>query len=131
VDAAGDGLDRVERAGEVQPGDDRAVGLGLGGEPQRERRLARARLTAEGDAGAARQAARPENRVERGETGPDDPLDRPPGLRLAVRREGCRRQRSDDPRSCRAPSRLEGRQSSRHVRGERRHQAGMIEQMFY
>ena len=28
-DAAGDRLDRVERAGEVQPGDDRAVGLGL------------------------------------------------------------------------------------------------------
>jgi len=38
ADAAGDGLDRVERSGEVQPGDDRAVGLGLGDEPQGEGR---------------------------------------------------------------------------------------------
>ena len=33
-DAAGDGLDRVEGSGEVEPGDDRTVGLGLGGHPQ-------------------------------------------------------------------------------------------------
>jgi hypothetical protein len=37
-DAASDGLDRIERPGEVQPGDDRAVGLGFGDEPQGERR---------------------------------------------------------------------------------------------
>jgi hypothetical protein len=62
-DAAGDGLDRVEGAGEIQPGDDRAVGLGLRGEAKGERRLAGAGVTSEGDAGAARQAARAEDRV--------------------------------------------------------------------
>jgi hypothetical protein len=36
ADTAGDGLDRVERPGEVEPGDDRAIGLGLGDEPQGE-----------------------------------------------------------------------------------------------
>ena len=32
------GLDRIERPGEVQPSDDRAVDLGFGDEPQGERR---------------------------------------------------------------------------------------------
>ena len=36
ADAAGHGLDRVERASEIEPGDDRAVGLGFGNEPQGE-----------------------------------------------------------------------------------------------
>ena len=134
--AAGDGLDRVEAPGEIQPGDDRAVDLGLCREPEGEGRLAGARLAAEGDARTARQAARTEDRIERREAGPDDPLrtaatgrfageDR---LRFLVR-ERRRRQRPDDPRSCRAPACLEGRQSSRHVRGERRHRP-TIEQMF-
>jgi hypothetical protein len=35
-DAPGSGLHRVERPGQVQPGDDRAVGLGLGDEAQGE-----------------------------------------------------------------------------------------------
>ena len=129
-DAAGDRLDRVERAGEVQPGDDRTVGLGLRGEAERERRLARAGVPAECHAGAPWQAARPEDRVECREAGPDDPVDGFRGRpRRLVLRQRCRRQRSDDPRSCRAPACLEGRQSSRHVRGKRRHRP-TIEQMF-
>jgi hypothetical protein len=130
ADPAGDGLDRIEGAGEVQPGDDRTVGLGLGGETEGERRLAGAGVAAEGDAGAPRQAARAEDRVERREARPDDPLDGPAGgsrLFLFGQRRG--RQRSDDPRSCRAPACLEGRQSSRHVRGKRRHRA-TIEHLF-
>jgi hypothetical protein len=130
TDAAGDGLDRIEGAGEVEPGDDRAVRLGLRGEPEGERRLARACVAPEGDAGAAGQAARAEDRVEGRETGPDDPVDRVAALRLRLRRQRCRRQRPDDPRSCRSPPRPEGRESSRHVRGDRRHQTRIIEQMF-
>ena len=80
-DAAGGGLDRVEGPGEVQPGDDRAVGLGLGDEAEGERRGAGARRAAQGHAGAPRQPARPDDRVEGREAGPDDPLDA--GSRLA------------------------------------------------
>ena len=64
-DAAGDGLDRVEAARQVQPGDDRAVRLGLGGEPEDERGPAARAVAADRDAGRSRQAARPEDRVER------------------------------------------------------------------
>jgi len=130
--AASDGLDRVEGAGKVQPGDDRAIGLGLRGEAEGERRLARAGVAAEGDAGAPGQPAGAEDRVERGEAGPDDPLDAGPRrLRgsLVLVRQRRRRQRPDDPRSCRSPARLEGRQSRRHIRGEGRHRQ-TIEQMF-
>jgi hypothetical protein len=134
ADAAGDRLDRVKGSGEVQPGDDRAVDLGLRGEAQGEGRLAGAGVAAEGDAGAAGQAARPEDRVERRKAGPDDPLDGPGSrprrlVRLDLRRQRSRRERPDDPRSCRAPACLEGRQSSRHIRGERRH-LSILEQMF-
>jgi hypothetical protein len=136
ADAAGDCLDRIEAPGEIQPGDDGTVDLGLGSDPQGEGRLARARLAAEGDARAAWEPARPENRVQLRKAGVDHPLDDVPGclagngerLRLLIRQRG-RRERPDDPRSCGAPACLEGRQSSRHVRRERRH-GGMIEQMF-
>jgi hypothetical protein len=141
ADAACRGLDRVERPGEVQPGDDRAVRLGLGDEPQGEGRGTGARSTAQGDAGAAGKAARPDDRVERGEAGPDDPLDassrlaRGRGSELGwvvgrLGRERRRGQRSHHPRSCRAPSRLEGRQSSRHVRGEGGHRMARLEHLF-
>jgi len=125
-DAAGDGLDRVEGAGEVQPGDDRAIGLGLRGEAEGERRLARAGIAAKGDARTPRQSTGAEDRVERGKTGPDDPLDAARRrlrrlVRLDLGGQWRRRQRPDDPRSCRSPARLEGRQSRRHVRRERRH----------
>ena len=76
---AGDRLDRVEAPGEVQPGDDRAVDLGLCREPERECRLAGARLAPERHARAARQATRTDDRVEARKAGPDDPLVRAVG----------------------------------------------------
>jgi hypothetical protein len=121
---AGDGLDRVEAPGKIQPGHDRAIDLGLRGEPEGEGRLAGARLAAERHACAARQAARAEDRVEGGKAGPNDPL---VGVvrsgRLLLRFQGLRGpgQRPDRPRSCGTPACLEGRQGSRHVRGKRRH----------
>jgi hypothetical protein len=141
ADAAGGGLDRIERPGEVQPGNDRAVGLGLGDEPEGEGGGARARSAAQGHAGGAWQPARPDDRVESRKAGPDDPLDAGPWLARRRRggpvvdagrlgRERRRGQRSDDPRSCRAPSRLEGRQSSRHVRGEAGHRTARLEHPF-
>jgi hypothetical protein len=138
-DAAGRGLDRIEGASQIEPGDDRPVDLGLRRQPESEGRLAGAGVTTECDARAARQAARPENRVEYRKAGPDDPLHAMTGgqrrlmgewpiggeclvgLRLVGQRH--RRQGPDDPRagrgllsgdprSCRAPACLEGRQSS-------------------
>jgi hypothetical protein len=125
-DAASNRFNRVEAPGKVEPGDDRAVDLGLRGEAEGKGRLAGAGLAPNGDAGAPRQAAGPEDRIEGREPGSDDPLDG--AARLF--REGRRCQRSDNPRSCRAVACLEGRQSSRHIRGERRH-GTIIEQMFY
>ena len=141
LDTAGGGLDRIERPGKIQPGDDRTVGLGLGDEPQGEGGGTGARGAAEGDAGRARQAARPEDRVEGREAGPDDPLDassrldRGSGSELGwvvgrLGRERRRGQRSDHPRSCGTPSRLERRQSSRHVRGEAGHRTVRLEHLF-
>ena len=142
-DAAGSGLHGIERSRQVQPGDDRAVGLRLGDEPEGERGRARARRAGQRDARAPREplARRSHDRVERGEAGPDDPLDTGPGLaggrlgglgwvveRLGRERRGG--QRPDHPRSCGTPPRLEGRQSRRHVRGEAGHRTASIEQMF-
>jgi hypothetical protein len=140
-DAAGGGLDRIEGAGEVEPGNDRAVGLGLGNEAQGEGGGAGARGASQGHARGAREPARPDDRVEGREAGPDDPLDA--SSRLAhgrgselgwvvgrLGRERRRGQRSHDPRSCRAPSRLKGRQSSRHVRGKAGHRIARLEHLF-
>ena len=59
---------------EVEPGHDRARGLGLGGEPQDERGPAARAVAADRDARRAGQAAGSQDRVERREAGPDDPL---------------------------------------------------------
>jgi len=140
ADAASDGLDRVERPSEIQPGNDRTVRLGLGDEPQREGGGAGAGGASERDARGARQTARADDRVERGEARPDDPLDA--SSRLArgrnelgwvvgrLGRERHRGQRSDHPRSCGTPPRLERRESSRHVRGEAGHRTTSIEHLF-
>lgn len=141
TDAAGGGLDRIEGAGEVEPGNDRSVRLGLGDESQGEGGGTGRRRAAERDAGRAREPARPEDRIERREAGPDDPLDA--SSRLAhgrgselgwvvgrLGRERRRGQRPNDPRSCSTPSRLEGRQSSRHVRGEAGHRTVRLEHLF-
>jgi hypothetical protein len=141
TDAAGGGLDRIERPGKIEPGNDRAVRLGLGDEPEGEGRGTRGRCAAQRDAGATRESARPDDRIEGRKAGPDDPLDTGPRLArgrgsgsvVDVRRLGRKRrrgQRSHDPRSCRTPSRLEGRQSSRHVRGEAGHRTAILEHLF-
>ena len=80
---AGGRLDRIERPGEIEPGDDRAIGLGLRDETERERGCAGARRALQGDARAAGQPARSDDGVQRGEAGPDNPLDA--GSRLARR----------------------------------------------
>ena len=72
IDAAGDGLHRIEGAGEVQPGHHRALGLGLGGDPEGEGRPAAGAVAADGDTGRSRQAAGPQDRIERREPGVDD-----------------------------------------------------------
>ena len=140
-DAARGGLDRIEGSGEVEPGDDRAVGLGFGDEPQGEGGGTGRRRAAESDAGRAWEPARPQDRVERRKAGPDDPLDASSRLACGrggelgwvvgrLGRERRRGQRPHDPRSCGTPSRLEGRQSSRHVRGEAGHRIARLEHLF-
>ena len=126
LDAAGDGLDRVQASGEVEPGDDCARRLGLGGEPEGEGRLARRARPPQGHAGRPREPARAEDRVECGEARRDDPPlgevglgrevgldDGRPGSRRRCRGEG---QRAPDG-SCRTPSRLERREGLGHVPG--------------
>ena len=73
-DAAGDGFDRVEAPGEIDPGHDGAARLGLRGEPVDERGPAARAVAPERDARRARQAAGSQDGVERREAGPDDPL---------------------------------------------------------
>jgi hypothetical protein len=138
--AAGDGLDRVERLGKVQPRDDGAGRLGLRGESQGERRPAARQVTPERDAHPARQATRAEDRVQRREPGREDlgwvrlASRTATDLRLIVRNlERHGRERADDltesRRSGRAPLRPKGRESRRHVRGEHRH-GSIIEHPF-
>ncbi len=74
ADPTGDRLDRVEAPGEVHVGDDRAGGLGLRREPEGEGGLAARGVSPDGQGGRARDPARAEDRVQRGEPGPDDPI---------------------------------------------------------
>ena len=141
ADTTGDGLDRIEAPGEIQPGHDGTRRLGLRGKPQDERGPAAGAVTANGDARRARQPAGSQDRVERGKPGPYDPLVQV-GFRLRSRRlfrrqarrscqrEGPVRGSFGDPRSCRSPTSLEARHSCRHVRGECRHPF-KIEHLFY
>ena len=71
-DAAGHGLHRIKRAGEVQPGDDRPAGLSRRRDPQRQRGLARRHVPAKRHRGRARQAAGAEDGVQRREPRGDD-----------------------------------------------------------
>ena len=110
--AAGDRLNRVERAGEVQVRDDRPAGLGLRDEAQRERGLAAGRIAVHRDAGCTRQTARAEDRVQSREAGGDDAavVCRDEGLRF-VQRHCCKR--ADDRRDLpRPPSSAELRHPS-------------------
>jgi hypothetical protein len=72
ADPAGDGLDGVEGAIEVEVRDDRPGGLGLGDEPERERGPAAREVAGQRETGGPRDATGTEDRVELGEAGRDD-----------------------------------------------------------
>ena len=125
VDAPRNGLDRVERRREVQPRHDPARGLGLRGEPQRQRGPAARGVTAHRHAHPARHAAGPEDRVELREAGREDPrgIDSrrrprsrvgPVRVRVGVDRNGHGGERPHDlagvAGSSRAPARPQGRE---------------------
>ena len=144
TDPAGRGFDRIERPGKIQPGHDRAVRLGLGDEPQGERRRPRRRRSPDGDAGTAWQTAWSDDRVQLRKAGPDDPFDA--SSRLARRgrdryelgwvverldRERRGGQRSDHPWSGGPPPRCPQETKARpHVREETGHRTISIERMF-
>ncbi len=111
--AAGHGLHGIQRRREVQPGHDRARGLGLRDEPQGQRRATARDITADREAHPARDAAGTEDRIELGKAGRmdaiviDRPIDRRPdrwadrwaASRLALRArilERNGRERPDD-----------------------------------
>ena len=129
-----DRLDRVEAAGQIDIGDDRAGGLGFGRKAQGEGGLAARGIPPDGERGRARDPTRAEDGVQRGEPGPDDPLvvDRPSRAALWLVGEWDRGERPHDrhgpaerlptdPWRGLSPARPEGRQGRRHVRGESRH----------
>ena len=134
-DAAGDGLDRVEAAREIEPGHDRALRLRLRGDPEGEGRATAGTLAADRDAGRLREAARPQDRVERRKARVDDAVVIEAGLvawllvgRLVrERRDG---QRSDDPRSCRSPASPQARDSGVHITTRVRHRTSRLEHLF-
>lgn len=155
ANAARHRLDRVQAPGEVQIGDDPAAPLDRRGKPEGERRLAARCLAVESGGGGPGQAARPEDRVERGEAGRDDlaevgragPGQAPAGAggrldggltdRLGQRqrrRPGNQGERADDVHrgSGRylAPALPEGGQSRGDCGGGARHGTTSIERMF-
>jgi len=132
ADPAGDGLDRVEAARQVEPGHDRALRLGLRCDAQAEGRPSAGAGAPDRDAGRLREAARAEDRVERGEASADDTVVGSgvvPRLDLLcrIRHQG---QRADDLRSCGTPPGPEARDGSVHITTTGRHRTPMIEQMF-
>lgn len=133
-DPASDRLDRIERAGKIQPGDDRTGGLGLGGEPQGESGPAARGVPAQGHAGRSGQAAGAEDGVECREAGRDDLAAGQLRRKRVPRRHERRNKRSlahfvvgeghgrqcphglpEPARRGRSPASLEGRQRGRHV----------------
>lgn len=132
VDAAGDRLDRVEAARQVEPGHDAPGCLCLRGNPEAQRGPATGAGAPDRDAGRLRKTARPEDRIERSETGADDAVVRTRvvlGLDVLrrVRHEG---QRADHPRSCGTPPGPEARDGGIHITPTGRHRRPRIERMF-
>ena len=136
LDPAGDGLDRVEGLGEVQPGDDGAGRLRLGREPQRERGPPARGIAAQRHAHPPRHAAGAEDAIEFREPCREDPIRvrLPAGLRFTrcLHRHGC--QRADDlagKAGCgRAPARSQSRKGGGQIGGRSNHRPISIEQMF-
>ncbi len=121
-DAAGDGLDRVEAARQVEPGHDRALRLCLRCDAQAQGRPSAGAGAPDRDAGRSREAAGAEDRIERGEAGADDAVIGPRvvqwldiGRLVGHGRRGRQRQRPDHPRSCGTPSSPEARDSGVHI----------------
>jgi hypothetical protein len=134
-DPAGDRLDRVEAARQVEPGDDGPGGLGFRSDPQGEGRPAARPVAADGDARRARQPAGAQDGIERREARADDPLvgQRGRGRRGTVRsrrRGGRQGQGAEDPRSCRSPASLEARQGGIHISAGGRHRTARLEHPF-
>jgi hypothetical protein len=130
-------LDRVETARQVEPGHDRALGLGLCCDAQAEGRPTAGAGAADRDAGRPREAARPEDRIERGEASADDAVIRSGVvLWLDIGRRKClggrsrQGQRAGDPRSCGTPSSPEARDSGVHITTTGRHRTPRVEHLF-
>jgi hypothetical protein len=137
ADAAGDRLDGVKAARQVEPGDDRPGSLGLGGDAQAEGRPAAGSLPADGDTGRLREPARTEDGIERSEPGADDPVVGPwvegrsgVGYVQDLGRDRRQGQCPDDPRSCGTPAGPEARDSGVHITPTGRHETAILEQMF-
>ena len=134
ADPARDRLDRVEAARQVEPGHDRALRLGLRCDAQAEGRPSAGAGAADRDAGRSREAARTEDRIERGEAGADDAVIGPGVVHRGDIVHRCRRrrqgQRADDPRSCGTPSSPEARDSGVHITTTGRHRTPRVEHMF-
>ena len=137
LDPPRDGLHRVERRRQVQPGNDRACRLGLGRKPQRQRRPPARHVTSHRHAHPPWHAARPEDGIELSKARREDSVwvgnlrrEWQPALRGPRRRpcepsvrgrfERHRGQRADnladEPRRGRTPARSKGRQGRRQVR---------------
>jgi hypothetical protein len=132
VDAARDRLDRVEAARQVEPGHDRSLCLCFGSDTEAQRGPAAGPLAADRDAGRPGKAARPEDRIERGEAGADDAV---VGSRVVLGLDVLRHirhecQRADHLRSCGTPPGPEARDSGIHITPTGRHQSPRIERMF-
>jgi hypothetical protein len=131
VDAASDRFDRIEAARQVEPRDDRALGLRLGDDPETQRRAAARPFAADRDAGRLGQTARPEDRVEGHEPGPDDAVVRSWVVAWGLLDlSGRQRQGTDHPRSCGTPPGPEARDSRVHITPTGRHETVILEQMF-
>jgi hypothetical protein len=134
ADPARDRLDRVEAARQVEPGHDRALGLGLRCDAQAKGRPSAGPGTADRDAGRSRETAGTEDRIERGEAGADDAVIGPGVVQwLDIGRlVGCSRQgeRADHPWSCGTPSSPEARDSGVHITTTGRHRTPRVEHLF-
>ncbi len=123
IHAAGHRLERVEGAGEAQPGGDRPPCLRLGDEPQGERGLAARQIAAERHLGFADEPTGTQDRIEGGEPGGDDAVvERREGVqqgrgRQRQRREGALdgkgRSAIAEPNRRTPPPRLETRECCR------------------
>ena len=112
ADAAGDRLDRVEAARRGPARRRSSPRLGLGGEPEDERRPAARAVAADRDAGRPGQAAGSQDRIERGEPGVDDAVVRvEPGRWIGA--GAGRRVPGPAPARRRSPARPPRRPSSR------------------